>query len=166
MDCSENPTPRILGDVPALVVELGEGVFDDFSSIKYISRDEIRIVLADAVDGESDHLVLGMFVEVLETSPNVFFMAASDGGMAALAQLRSRRLVRAAVSGDHLEAYHDRVRETVARHVDPGRLRECHAALAAALESSGRADPEAMASHLHAAGDLARAGPYAARAAR
>ena len=102
----------------------------------------------------------------IESASALRACGASDGGTAALAQLRSRRLVRAAVSGDHLEAYHDCVRETVARHVEPGGLRECHAALAAALESSGRADPEAMASHLYAAGDLARAGPHAARAAR
>jgi tetratricopeptide (TPR) repeat protein len=102
----------------------------------------------------------------IEISSALGASGAGNEGAGALALLRARRLVRATASGEHVEAYHDRVRETVVRHLDHERLRECHAALAAALESTGRADPEALAGHLEAAGDVARAGHYAARAAR
>jgi hypothetical protein len=86
-------------------------------------------------------------------------------GLAALAMLRAGRLVRAAGAGEQIETYHDRIRETVTAHLDHARLRECHAALAGVLEAKGGADPEALAVHLHAAGQLARAGKYAAAAA-
>ena len=90
--------------------------------------------------------------------------AGAGDAFGALAALRAGRLVRS--SGDDLETYHDRIRETVVSHLDAGRVREVHAALAAALEASDRADPEALAMHFHAAGDAARAAEYATRAAR
>jgi eukaryotic-like serine/threonine-protein kinase len=87
-------------------------------------------------------------------------------GLAALAILRAGRLVRAAASGEQIETYHDRIRESVTLHLSAARLRECHAALARALEARPGADPEALAVHLHAAGELVRAGEQAAAAAR
>ena len=93
-----------------------------------------------------------------------FRAAAAENAFGALAILRTGRLARG--SGDNLEAYHDRIRETVVKHLDGARIREVHAALAAALEGWGGADPEVLATHLHAAGELARTAEYAIRAAR
>ena len=130
--------------------------------------EEMLVVRLAALQPEARDLleVIAVAGGPIESASALRASGAGDGGTGALALLRSRRLVRGAVSGDHVETYHDRVRETVVRHIDPDRLRECHASLAAALESTGRADLEAMAGHLQAAGDLARAGQYAARAAR
>jgi hypothetical protein len=80
--------------------------------------------------------------------------------------LRAQRLARVGGAPGAIEPYHDRIRETVTTHLSPARLRQCHAALAAALEEAGGADPEALATHLQGAGDLVRAGEHAARAAR
>jgi hypothetical protein len=91
--------------------------------------------------------------------------AAIEDSLGTLAVLRAGRLVRAAGTGGNLEAYHDRIRETVTRHLDAGRLRECHVALARAIEGSGRGDPEALAIHFREAGDSAKAGVYAVNAA-
>jgi eukaryotic-like serine/threonine-protein kinase len=81
--------------------------------------------------------------------------------------LRSARLVRSqgAKALDLAEVYHDRIREAVVGGMDPVRLQEIHRALAVALEASGQADPEVLAVHLEGAGDLARAGYFAALAA-
>src|SRR5205823_11624628 len=91
---------------------------------------------------------------------------ANQDGIAALAVLRAARLIRAAGAGDRIETYHDRIRETVTANMHRAPLRECHETLARLLEADGSADPEILAVHLHAAGELARAGHYAAAAAR
>jgi tetratricopeptide (TPR) repeat protein len=91
--------------------------------------------------------------------------AGIEDSLGTLAVLRAGRLVRAGGTGDNLEAYHDRIRETVTRHLDAARLRACHAALAHAIEGSGRGDPEALAIHFREAGDSAKAGVYATTAA-
>src|SRR6185436_17129093 len=69
--------------------------------------------------------------------------------MLALAELRAGHLVRTRGTRevDEVETYHDRIRETVARCVDPKRLLVHHLRLALELEASGRADPEVLSSH-------------------
>jgi len=86
----------------------------------------------------------------------------------ALAQLRSQRFVRVVHSGNDelLEPYHDRIRETAARLLDPAEKQRMHRRLARAYESSADADDEALAHHWAQAGDPARAGGYALTAAR
>ncbi len=87
---------------------------------------------------------------------------------ATLALLRTGRLIRAAgrsSDGDRIEAYHDRVRETVVAHLAPAALGDCHRRLAVALEASGTADHEELGVHYRGAGDDTRAGAHFALAA-
>ncbi|MEM7350624.1 MAG: protein kinase [Acidobacteriota bacterium] len=88
-------------------------------------------------------------------------------GADALALLRARKLIRqsAAQDRDEIEAYHDRIRETVVESLSADDLRRIHRALALALESSGRADPETLAVHFQATREVARACQYAVTAA-
>ncbi len=67
---------------------------------------------------------------------------------------------------DPVEAYHDRVREVVVRSLSPAVLRDTHKALGVALEDTGRADPEALATHFHAAGEMQRAWQHTLTAAQ
>ena len=73
--------------------------------------------------------------------------------------LISEHLVR--VSGPPnerlVEAFHDRVRETVLASTPPQRARACHRSLATALEQAGGADPEVLARHHEVAQNPERA---------
>jgi hypothetical protein len=88
------------------------------------------------------------------------------GAAEALALLRAERLVRGTTTsrGEELETYHDRIRETVARHLEAEVRRRTNRRLAEVLEASG-ADPEWRAVHFLEAGDRGRAGRYFAQAA-
>lgn len=90
-----------------------------------------------------------------------------DARREALDVLRVGRLVRAQGTrgSDLAEPYHDRVREAVLVDLDPEALRETHATLARALQSSGDADPEALFVHWSAAGATALAAQYVEEAA-
>ncbi len=85
-----------------------------------------------------------------------------------LAPLRVGHLVRSTGPGDadEVEAYHDRVRETVLAHLEPAARRDCHRRLAVTLEDSGHGDAEALAVHFHGADEPDKAGRYYAEAAR
>jgi serine/threonine protein kinase/tetratricopeptide (TPR) repeat protein len=76
--------------------------------------------------------------------------------------LRSARLIR---GEEHMEPYHDRIRETVLSRLAPDILRSHHLNLGRGLEEAGYTDPETLAIHFHGGGDLARAARYAATAA-
>jgi hypothetical protein len=88
------------------------------------------------------------------------------GGPRALASLRSARLLRGTGSADRgaVETYHDRVRETVAARLSAEERRRHHRRLAEVLEAAS-GDPELLAAHWQGAGEPARAGRHAWRAA-
>ena len=67
--------------------------------------------------------------------------------------LRSTRLIRSTGSRltDEIETFHDRVRESVSRHLSRTAKRDYHSQLAEAFEANGQTAPETIASHLHAA---------------
>lgn len=66
---------------------------------------------------------------------------------------------------DRLEPYHDRVCQAVLDTIDAEDGPSLHRALARALEATGRGEPETLATHHRAAGDLRRAAVHARRAA-
>jgi eukaryotic-like serine/threonine-protein kinase len=79
-----------------------------------------------------------------------FRAAGVEGGEpATLVTLRSARLVRS--NGprldDEVEAFHDRIRESVVSRLDPDARRDRHRRLAEVLEASGTTDPETLAVH-------------------
>jgi serine/threonine protein kinase len=84
----------------------------------------------------------------------------------ALGQLRSENLVRGTGPRpeDEVEAFHDRIRESVRAHLSSAVLQRHHEQLALALESVPGTDPERLAVHFAAAGQRSRAGSYFARA--
>ena len=92
---------------------------------------------------------------------------AALGGHDALSLLRSRRFVRVGQRGGHdvVETTHDRIREAIVGRIPAERASEHHRRLAAVLEATADPDPEAVAIQLVGAGEKARAGRYAERAA-
>lgn len=82
---------------------------------------------------------------------------------ASLDTLRMQRLIRTQGmrASDLVEPYHDRIREVVSARLGAEDRARIHAALASAIESSGRPDPEALATHYLAAGNRALAWKYA-----
>jgi tetratricopeptide (TPR) repeat protein len=64
-----------------------------------------------------------------------------------------------------IEAYHDRIRETIIEGLAAQEMRRIHRHLALALESSGRAEPETLAVHFQATKEMIRAREYVTSAA-
>jgi serine/threonine protein kinase len=84
----------------------------------------------------------------------------------ALAVLQAEHLVRTrSINGvEHVEPYHDRIRETVLGRLPERETRRMHRRLARAFESEGKPDPINLVEHWVGAGDRERAGSYAALA--
>jgi tetratricopeptide (TPR) repeat protein len=76
-----------------------------------------------------------------------------------MATLRGANLVRLSGTNDarRVEAYHDRVREAVAVHLDPSKGRRWHERLAQVLETYPERDVDQLAVHWEGAGDAKRA---------
>ncbi len=85
-----------------------------------------------------------------------------------LAKLRSERLLRSSGPGRHaeIEAYHDRIRESVVNHLDAPTRQAHHRQLAATLERSGEATPETIAGHLEGSLQFEKAGRFYSAAAK
>ncbi len=94
----------------------------------------------------------------------------------ALAVLRAGRLIRSVGVGDEeeVETYHDRIRETILKHLSANVVKDLHSRIATVLETSVAADVGSLALtkreskrifdlayHFDAAGESARAFPYA-----
>jgi hypothetical protein len=82
-----------------------------------------------------------------------------------LGVLRAGHLVRTRDNAEALEVAHDRIRLAVLQAMPPARVRENHQRLARTLAAVPDVDPELLALHLEGAGERARAGLEAARAA-
>jgi eukaryotic-like serine/threonine-protein kinase len=84
-----------------------------------------------------------------------------------LGTLRVANLIRTSGAGkdDVIEILHDRIRETVMSRLNAQTQRAWHGRLALTLEAADSNELERLAVHWNAAGDRARAGGYALRAA-
>ena len=82
--------------------------------------------------------------------------------------LKGARLVRATPSGERerLEAWHDRIRETVVSSLSAQAQQQLHLRLADALAAHAPSELDALASHLVGAGQTARAADATERAAK
>jgi hypothetical protein len=81
--------------------------------------------------------------------------------------LRAASLIRTSGAPElgRIETYHDRIRAAVVATLSEEQKRQCHLALADALELSERPDPEALAVHLLGGGAIERGTEYAIEAA-
>jgi hypothetical protein len=82
-----------------------------------------------------------------------------------IAGLRTAHFIRSSGSSERVEAYHDRVRETLAAQLSPHETRRIHALVAETLVGNGIDDPEALYEHYRGADDRVRAAIQAGRAA-
>ncbi len=85
-----------------------------------------------------------------------------------LAKLRTERFVRSSGPGmqAEIEAYHDRIRESVVNHLDAPTRQAHHSQLAETLERGGEANPETIAGHLEGSLQLEKAGRFYSAAAQ
>jgi len=85
---------------------------------------------------------------------------------AAWSALVSKRLLRSEGTSatDHVEVYHDRIRDAVTRRLQPIERLNTHRALGESFAAAS--DDEGAASHFAAAGDTKRAFPFASNASR
>lgn len=109
-------------------------------------------------------------IVALAASPVPASVAVAIAGLSAadadvVEQLKAERLVRSSGDGRRLETWHDRIRETVARGVDPERARDVHVRLAEQLRGLPDVDIDAIAWHLTVAGLLDQAAQATVEAA-
>ncbi|MGH9382814.1 MAG: serine/threonine-protein kinase PknK [Vicinamibacterales bacterium] len=90
-----------------------------------------------------------------------------DHSISSVSMLRAEHLVRTTgpALDDEIETFHDRIRESVSRHVLSSALTAYHRQLATLLEEAHHPDIEATASHFHGAGLLDKAAHHYAAAA-
>ncbi|MCC7010798.1 MAG: AAA family ATPase [Acidobacteria bacterium] len=82
-----------------------------------------------------------------------------------VARLCATHFLRTSRSSDHVELYHDRIRETLLGATSPAAVRAIHARVANVLLAHGDDEPEALFDHWRGAGELSAAAACAAAAA-
>ena len=133
-----------------------------------VAFDDLMTARVAAVSEEARRLLTIVCVHATPLVQRAAGAAAEVEGVARLVdELREHHLVRTdgLHEDDHVAAYHDRIREAVVASLDNDGVRDCHAAIARALESEARADAEALAIHKAAAGQHEQAAGLALRAA-
>ena len=90
-------------------------------------------------------------------------LAADERPMVGL--LRSANFLRSSGSGERVEVYHDKIRETLVAQLAPDVAARRHLRIAQTLAARAVDDAEALFAHYRAGGDREQAAAYAARAA-
>lgn len=125
------------------------------------------LVMARAKDLPDDARTLLEVISVAGRPTRQHAVMAASGlaeGEMALRMLRGAQLVR--TDDGKLEVSHDRIRATVSESVSPERQAGIHRKIAAELEARAPDELDAIAFHLAAAGEHARAADATAKAAR
>jgi eukaryotic-like serine/threonine-protein kinase len=139
------------------------------ASDREISYEEALLARLSRLDDRARALLDLVSVSGRPILQRVALRAVEGGGdnQAALVMLLTERLIRTRIFGEEeaLEAYHDRIRETVVRRASKDRLERNHRALIRALEALESPDHEALVEHLIAVGEKNRAADHAAIAA-
>jgi len=155
------------GGSPFLLTALSWHVADDQPVRGLTALDWRRVVGAriQRLPADQRRLVELVAVAGRPVDRSIVLQAAGQGeaGRPRIARLESELLLRATTIGGRpaVEAYHDRIRETAVADLDRAALVDCHAGLAAALESAAGTEPELLAHHFHGAGQLTKAADYA-----
>ena len=152
--------------IPYFVHELVRFLAED-PGARLPALDQVINARVDALPEAARRLLDVVAVAGIPVSQRVALEAAQLEDGEALYRLRSARLVLAAGSGadDRVETYHDRIRETIVARLSAERRRERHRLLGERLEAAAGTDPEVLAGHFEAAGDIVRARRYALAAA-
>lgn len=156
---------RESGGVPFFVHELaqymGEGGVE---GARAFTLDEVVSRRVDRLTVDARHLLEAIAVSAMPLSQRDACNAAGieRDPRRALAALRVGHLVKTTGPSerDLVEAYHDRIRELVAERLPAGERRDCHLRLATTLQSSERADPEAIGVHFEGAEQPSKAAEY------
>jgi eukaryotic-like serine/threonine-protein kinase len=151
------------GGSPFFVYELVQHLLNDNGESNDAALDQVLWARISRLPTEARQLLETTAVAGRPTRLGGACRAAGVEAETALAPLRSGRLLR--VQHDCIDAYHDRVRETVLAHLAPDDLADRHRRLAEVLEKAGETDPEVLAVHFHGAGLAAQAARYYANAA-
>jgi len=124
------------------------------SSVRALPSRAAEMLKVIAVAGQPvDEAAVAAVVGVADGSPDLSLLAA---GHFISAWPTSSRCV---------ECYHDRIRESVVAELGEDELRAVHGRLARALEDAKGSDPQQLAIHFLAAGEVDRGSEYAERAA-
>lgn len=159
-------SPFLLSALAWHLADRGEGVTADLPAVEL--RDVIRHRI-DRLSAPQRRIVELVAVAGGPIERSAVLDAARQGepGRPLVSRLETESLLRATTIGGRagVEAYHDRIRESVVAELDSGARARCHHDLALALEASGRAEPEVLAQHFHGAGVNDKAADYAVAAA-
>jgi tetratricopeptide (TPR) repeat protein len=163
----------------AIASESGGSPFFIEELVRYVQSSEVEasaLRLADVVDSRMRALsvpalrmlelttVAGRPIDAILAN-KVLGLGSSDADAALATLCASKLLRRGAMGPEHVEPYHDRIRESVLGSIAPARLRTYHEQLARVLEADGTSDPDELYTHFEAAGLEQEAGLYARAAA-
>jgi serine/threonine protein kinase/tetratricopeptide (TPR) repeat protein len=142
---------------------------NDRASAPRTSIDQLVSGFLAILSQEERHLACIIAVAGQPISQGAALRAAGFAGdrHAVFAKLRSARVVRTrgTTDDDPVEIYHDRIRQCIRSQLGQEELASYHRDFARTLEADGRAEPDFLAQHFHAAGEWAAAGHYAVIAA-
>ncbi|MGC4087807.1 MAG: hypothetical protein QM756_07905 [Polyangiaceae bacterium] len=158
-----NGNPFLLCELSRGVAEMGDAADSDVN-LSYVLAQRLRKLSPDS------HRLMQLVVlpgRAIPVDVALEALGLDKSELSHLASLRSAGLVRIRSSGGarRVEAYHDRIRETLALGIEPARKSELFSALVRALERRANADVELLADALHGAGQSARAAVAAEKAA-